>query len=210
MMSLTPPLLAACKLGFVGMKRQPTHQKKIPFLASPHFNLRPNAASNPLNLIVLHAISLPDGELTTQHIHDFFLGQLDTAAHPSFKALKDVSVSAHFVVDRQGNITQFVPTSKRAWHAGESTWQGLDNCNDYSIGIEMIGDEQRKFTQRQYLQTARLCKSLMKTYPAIAKNRIVGHQDIAPIRKWDPGKQWDWSLFFTILKKTRGKRAHFQ
>jgi len=182
-------------------------KKEISFLHSPHFNSRP---SSPVDLIVLHAISLPDGDLAFQHIHDLFLGQLNIPAHPSFNDLKGMRVSAHFVVDRKGCITQFVPTGKRAWHAGESIWQDKENCNDYSIGIEMIGDERRPFTKRQYLETARLCKSLIKHYPNISVSRIVGHQDIAPGRKWDPGKTWDWKRFFQALEKTRGKRADFK
>jgi len=165
----------------------------IRFLASPHFNARPE--HTPIDLIVLHAISLPDGEFSPQHITDFFLGNIDEAAHSSFKGLKKVRVSAHFVVARDGSITQFVPIAKRAWHAGKSTWQNKKDCNNYSIGIEMIGDERQAFTRKQYTETARLCRSLMTQYPAIDKTRIIGHQDIAPTRKWDPGKQWDWPHF---------------
>lgn len=166
--------------------------KPIPFFASPHLNSRPNVE---IDLIVLHAISLPDGAFASQHIKDFFLGKLDTSAHPSFKDLKGVRVSAHFVVARDGNITQFVPTEKRAWHAGKSSWKNREGCNDYSIGIEIIGDERQPFTRKQYTETARLCRTLIAQYPIIDKTRIVGHQDIAPTRKWDPGKQWDWSHF---------------
>jgi len=96
---------------------------------------------------------------------------------------------------RDGEITQFVRCADRAWHAGESTWENRANCNDYAIGIEMIGDETRPFTQVQYTETARLCRVLMQAYPEITQNRIVGHQDIAPDRKWDPGKQWHWAKF---------------
>ncbi len=171
--------------------------RDISYLASPHFDARPQHIDSHtgIDLIVLHAISLPDGEFEAQHISDFFLGKLDNNAHPSFQDLADVRVSAHFVVDRQGNITQFVPIGKRAWHAGESEWQGKTNCNDYSIGIEMIGDERKPFTRKQYTETARLCRSLMQQYPNIDKTRIIGHQDIAPTRKWDPGKQFDWQHF---------------
>jgi AmpD protein len=173
----------------------------IRFIASPHCNDRPE--HTPIDLIVLHAISLPDGEFEAQHISDFFLGKLGGKAHPSFHDLADVHVSAHFVVDRQGNITQFVPLEKRAWHAGESAWQGKDNCNDYSIGIEMIGDERQPFTRKQYTETARLCRSLILQYPNMDKTRIIGHQDIAPSRKWDPGKQFDWQHFNRSLAHIR-------
>lgn len=182
--------------------------KNIPFSPSPHANERPLAGS--IDMIILHAISLPDGKFQTQHIHNLFLGCLDCAAHPDFAALRDTNVSAHFVVQRDGHICQFVPTGKRAWHAGESTWLGRDNCNDYAIGIEMIGDERKPFTKRQYQQTARLCKSLMATYPDITPDNIVGHQDVAPLRKWDPGKQWLWPRFFQTLEQVKGLYTKFE
>jgi len=167
------------------------------YIASPHFNERPKDAG--IDLIVLHAISLPDGEFEMQYVKDLFLGQLDIDAHPSFADLQGMRVSSHFVVDRQGKVNQFVGCEQRAWHAGESSWLGREGCNDYAIGIEMIGDEQRPFTHAQYTETARLCRILMQRYPQISSSRIVGHQDIAPNRKWDPGKQWDWSRFHRSL-----------
>lgn len=163
------------------------------YLESPHCNDRPDSAV--VDLIVLHAISLPDGLFEQDFIDAFFMGDLDIAAHSSFADLDGIRVSAHFVVDRKGGVTQFVPCQKRAWHAGESVWQGRANCNDYAIGIEMIGDEQQPFTGAQYTEAARLCRVLMQHYPNITANRIVGHQDVAPDRKWDPGKQWDWQHF---------------
>jgi len=162
-------------------------------LESPHFNSRPDSAV--IDLIVLHAMSLPDGEFSMQYVDQLFTGDLDITAHTSFSDLKGVKVSAHFVVDRKGQVTQFVRCDDRAWHAGESSWLGRDGCNDYAIGIEMIGDEKRPFTQAQYTETARLCRVLMLAYPDITRERIVGHQDIAPDRKWDPGKQWHWVKF---------------
>jgi len=162
-------------------------------LESPHFNTRPDSAA--IDLIVLHAMSLPAGEFSMTYVEQLFTGALDITAHASFSDLKGVKVSAHFVVDRQGKITQFVRCDDRAWHAGESSWLGRDGCNDYAIGIEMIGDEKRPFTQAQYTETARLCRVLMLAYPNITRQRIVGHQDIAPDRKWDPGKQWHWVKF---------------
>ncbi len=170
-------------------------------LNSPHHNARPDGVR--VDLIVLHAISLPDGCFEPQYIDDLFMGRLDCAADSTFEALRGLKVSAHFVVDRQGDITQFVACDRRAWHAGVSTWQGRSGCNDYAIGIEMIGDERTPFTSAQYRETARLCKMLMQRYPAISSERIVGHQDIAPGRKWDPGKQWDWQHF-------RRSLAHIQ
>jgi len=171
------------------------------FLSSPHCNERPD--DSVVDLIVLHAISLPAGEFEAEHISDFFTGQLDVATHPNFASLKGVRVSAHLVVDRKGKITQFVPISRRAWHAGESSWEGRESCNDYSIGIEMIGDEKRAFTQVQYRETARLCRMLMSRFSGISIERIVGHQDIAPGRKWDPGRQWQWPKFHRSLSRIR-------
>jgi len=136
------------------------------------------------------------------------MGNLDSLSHPDFAGLSGTCVSAHFVVDRKGKVTQFVPTSRRAWHAGQSSWRSTEgeaqeNCNDYSVGIEMIGDELNPFTQAQYRETARLCRTLMAEYHGITMQRIVGHQDVAPGRKWDPGKQWDWTKFYRSLSRIR-------
>jgi len=173
---------------------------------SPHQNARPDGVV--IDLIVLHAISLPAGAFEMQYIEELFTGCLDDHAHPSFADLKGLKVSAHFVVDRRGEISQFVATDRRAWHAGVSAWQGREGCNDFAIGIEMIGDEEQIFTDAQYRETARLCRVLMQRYPAISTGRIVGHQDIAPGRKWDPGKQWDWQHFHRSLRHIR--KLHLQ
>lgn len=173
----------------------------IRFVASPHFNARP--ADTTVDLIVLHAISLPPGEFEPETIEAFFTGRLDTSTHPTLADLAGVRVSAHFVIDRHGAITQFVPVDERAWHAGESQWEGRDNCNDYAVGIEMIGDEAHPFTDMQYRETARLCRMLMRRFPGIDASRIVGHRDVAPGRKWDPGRQWDWQHFRRSLVRIR-------
>jgi len=170
-------------------------------LRSPYHNARPDGII--IDMIVLHAISLPAGEFESQYIEDLFTGVLNVQAHPSFYDLKDLQVSAHFVIDREGVISQFVATGHRAWHAGLSSWQGRDSCNDFAIGIEMIGDEMNPFSAAQYRETARLCRVLMQRYPAISAERIVGHEDIAPGRKWDPGKQWDWQRFHRSLSHIR-------
>ncbi|MDQ6961007.1 MAG: 1,6-anhydro-N-acetylmuramyl-L-alanine amidase AmpD [Mariprofundaceae bacterium] len=171
------------------------------FKASPHHDDRPK--NMPIELIVLHAISLPQHQFTTQHIIDLFLGQLDHNAHPGFDELRDLQVSAHFLIDRQGQIIQFVPCQKRAWHAGVSQWKSRQQCNDFSIGIEMIGDEEQAFSAQQYQCCAQLCHSLQHLFPSISD--ITGHENIAPVRKWDPGKQWDWPLFHHI--KNQGKHT---
>jgi len=175
--------------------------QRVRWLASPHFNHRPTGVG--IDLIVLHAISLPAGEFECACIDNFFCGTLDTTAHAGLSDLQDVRVSAHFVIDRLGHITQFVACENRAWHAGLSTWMGRDDCNDYAIGIEMIGDEAHPFTRAQYRECARLCSTLMRRYPAIDISRIVGHQDVAPGRKWDPGKQWDWRHFRRSLARIK-------
>jgi len=171
------------------------------FLPSPHYGERPD--DSVIDLIVLHAISLPPGQFEAEAVEAFFMGDLDTQQYPDLMKLKDVRVSAHFVVDRKGHVTQFVPLSKRAWHAGKSSWQERDDCNDYSIGIEMIGDEEQPFTSLQYRETARLCRVLMRHFPLISRERIVGHQDVAPGRKWDPGSQWEWQRFRRSLSRIR-------
>ena len=170
-------------------------------LASPNFNERP--AEMAIDMIVLHAISLPPGQYDSEAIDDLFLGRLDCAAHPDFSELAGLRVSAHFLIDRRGGMTQYVSCGQRAWHAGQSIWQGRQNCNDFSVGIEIVGDEEEPFTAAQYRETARLCRALMRRFPAIERDRIVGHADIAPGRKWDPGRQWDWSRFRRSLARIR-------
>jgi len=173
----------------------------VNFIPSTHHDARPEGG--PIDLIVLHAISLPPGEFGNRHIEDLFLGVIDPSAHPSFKNLRELRVSPHFLVDRAGIISQFVPVKRRAWHAGKSEWNGRPNCNDYAIGIEMIGDEDHPFTRPQYREAARLCRVLMQRFPDISADSIVGHRDVAPERKWDPGKQWDWSRFSRCLARIR-------
>jgi len=176
-------------------------------LASPHHNQRPEGTA--IDMIVLHAISLPPGQFETEAIDDLFLGRLDGNAHPSFSELADLRVSAHFLIDRRGGATQFVPCGRRAWHAGQSCWQGRENCNDYAVGIEIVGDEAQPFTAAQYREAARLCRALMQRYPAIRRERIVGHADVSPGRKWDPGRQWDWARFRRSLARIRRLDVEF-
>ncbi|MDQ6987241.1 MAG: 1,6-anhydro-N-acetylmuramyl-L-alanine amidase AmpD [Mariprofundaceae bacterium] len=178
------------------------------FIDSPHQDARPLGLA--VDLLVLHAISLPDGEFSMQHVEALFCGVLDVQAHPSFANLADLRVSAHFVVDRQGLIHQFVPLARQAWHAGLSCWQGIERCNDYSVGIEILGDERMPFTDAQYRETARLCRALMVRFPAINTSRIVGHSDIAAGRKWDPGRQWDWAHFRRSLAHIRNVEMHIR
>jgi AmpD protein len=147
----------------------------------------------------LHAISLPQGVFTTEYIIALFCGRLDCSHHATFCDLVGLRVSAHYLVDRQGGVIQFVADKHRAWHTGNSSWQGREQCNDYSIGIEIVGDERSPFTLPQYRTAAQLSHHLMMQHSNITANRIVGHADISPSRKWDPGQQWNWSRFRQCL-----------
>jgi len=166
-------------------------------LASPHCDARPQGVQP--SLIVLHAITLPSGEFGMNGVRDLFMGCLDCDSDPRLSDLAHLRVSAHCVIDRGGAVQQFVPLSQRAWHAGVSCWQGKSACNDFSIGIEMIGDEQTPFSDAQYRVCAGLCHAMHTLFPTLARNAITGHQNIAPSRKWDPGVQWQWSRFHALL-----------
>lgn len=154
---------------------------------SPNCDAYP--ARTPIDLLVIHSISLPPNEYGGDAIERFFTNTLDHAEHPYFEQLKGVRVSSHFLVRRNGQIVQFVPCNKRAWHAGVSTWRGRSRCNDFSIGIELEGSDFEPFTEYQYAALVRLTRRLKRIYP-IAD--IVGHSDIAPERKTDPGPFFDW------------------
>lgn len=159
---------------------------------SPNCNDRP---TEEVSLLVIHNISLPPGQFGSRDIEDFFLNQLDCSAHPFFAEIKDLAVSAHFLIKRTGVITQFVPVDKRAWHAGVSCFQEREGCNDFSIGIELEGTDIDPYTDEQYAALTDLTQALRKRYPAITLDRIVGHNDIAPDRKTDPGPAFDWNRF---------------
>lgn len=173
------------------------------YLSSPHWDTRPNEKD--ISLLVIHYISLPPQSEQCRFIDDFFLGQLNVEAHPYFVHLANIRVSAHCLIDRQGRLTQYVNLNKRAWHAGKSHFQGRDKCNDFSIGIELIGSNEQPFTSAQYATLLGLTQAIQHTYPAITQERIVGHCHIAPQRKIDPGKYFDWAYFFSQLspKKCR-------
>ena len=160
---------------------------------SPNFNCRPQGAQ--VSLLVIHNISLPPGQFGGEHICNFFTNRLDCQVHPFFAEIAGLQVSAHFLIDRAGEITQFVPVHERAWHAGESCFQEQDNCNDFSLGIELEGADDVPYTDSQYESLARLTGQLIRMYPAITPERIVGHSDIAPGRKTDPGPAFDWPRY---------------
>jgi len=168
-----------------------TARSKIRFLASPHHRDRHGRA---VDLIVIHAITCPPGHFGTEDVTALFLGTLDTARHPAYREVEGKELSAHFLIDRRGGVTQFVATDRAAYHAGASRWRGREGCNDFSVGIELTGDADHDFTARQYTTLARLCRDLMRAYPKITARRIVGHSRIATPRgrKSDPGPRFDW------------------
>ena len=157
------------------------------YVASSNFNDRPTTE---ISLIVIHNISLPPNEFNNNNIEHFFTNQLDFDAHPYFDTIRDVQVSAHLLIKRDGSIVQFVPFDKRAWHAGTSNLKGRDNCNDFSIGIELEGSDNTAYESVQYQALNKVIKLLKKHYPI---TDIKGHSDIAPGRKTDPGPQFKWS-----------------
>ena len=172
------------------------HVRRIP---SPNQDERPMGYD--ISLLVIHAISLPPGEFGTGEVERLFTNSLDFGAHPSYSSLDGVRVSSHALIDREGNITQFVSFDRRAWHAGESSFQGQNECNNFGIGIELEGTEIVPFTEKQYSALIAIARILMDRYPHVQLNRIVGHNEIAPGRKWDPGPQFDWPMFQDRLRK---------
>ncbi len=165
-------------------------------LRSPNFNERP--AGTVVDLLVVHGISLPPGEFGGPWIDQLFLNQLDVDAHPYFVEIASLQVSSHFLIRRGGELVQYVDCNQRAWHAGRSSWQGRDECNDFAIGIELEGTDHVPYTDSQYTVLNQLAATLVEAYPAIS-NRIVGHEHIAPGRKTDPGPAFDWSRMTTSL-----------
>ena len=166
------------------------------FCPSPNFDERPNNAI--VDLIVIHAISLPAGFYNTQLIKDLFLNCLDPGKDDFLQSIKNLKVSSHFLITRKGALIQFVPTHKRAWHAGISSHKGKENCNDFSIGIELEGCDDEEFEKEQYHSLSRLINFLSIDLK-INKQNIVGHADIAPGRKTDPGPLFDWTLLQSML-----------
>ena len=164
--------------------------------------LSPNCSSREkgeISLLVIHNISLPPGKFGGGHVEEFFQNILDPQAHPYFDEIKELKVSSHLFIERDGSITQFVPFDKKAWHAGVSNFNGRENCNEFSIGIELEGTDELEYTQEQYDTLVEVSRELMVSYPLITKGNIVGHCDIAPGRKTDPGETFDWDLYLSRL-----------
>lgn len=167
------------------------------YTASPNVDDRPADAD--IDLIVVHSISLPPGEYGGPWIEKLFTNRLPAEAHPYFAEIYQLKVSAHVLIRRDGTVQQFVPFHQRAWHAGQSCYQGRETCNDFSIGIELEGSDDSAFEAIQYQQLAALIEALNAGYPHISKTRLAGHSDIAPGRKTDPGTGFDWHQLESLL-----------
>lgn len=162
-------------------------------IPSPNFDDRPDGAS--IDLLVIHNISLPPGEFGGPGVLALFCNNLNPADHPYFQTLQDLRVSSHFFIRRDGELIQFVPCLKRAWHAGVSTWRGRERCNDFSVGVELEGVDDIPFTDHQYRALGGLTSALTAAYPI---QDIVGHSDISPGRKTDPGRSFDWARYRSL------------
>lgn len=192
-MSIQPSIQPSIQEGWLaGARRVP----------SPNCNERPDGE---VSLLVVHSISLPPGEFGGEAIEQLFTNRLDPEAHPFFAEIHQLRVSAHLLIRRDGECVQFVPFEQRAWHAGRSRWQDTgrwrQSLNDFSIGIELEGDEISPYTHAQYLALCRVTHALIGHYPAMATERIVGHAHVAPLRKKDPGPAFDWAFYRQQLKR---------
>ncbi|MFI4936911.1 MAG: 1,6-anhydro-N-acetylmuramyl-L-alanine amidase AmpD [Candidatus Berkiellales bacterium] len=168
------------------------------FCASPNFDERP--LDHEIDLLVIHGISLPPKVFAGDAVQKFFCNRLDAAEHPYFQQIAHLKVSSHFYIRRDGALWQFVPVTKRAWHAGGSSFMGRDNCNHYSIGIELEGEDNIAYTTLQYDKLAQLTYVMMQHFPKITLDRLVGHSDIAPHRKTDPGPAFDWTHYKQLVR----------
>jgi AmpD protein len=166
------------------------------YLPSPNFDDRPGGTV--IELLVIHNISLPPGQFGGPGIIDLFTNRLDPKSHPYYRQIADAKVSSHFLIRRDGELIQFVPCLRRAWHAGQSEWRGRSRCNDFSIGIELEGADDQPFADSQYAMLAKLTGALLREYPI---QDCVGHSDIAipPGRKTDPGPHFDWARFRRLI-----------
>lgn len=169
----------------------------VRYMPSDHCDDRPE--NTLIDMIVIHGISLPPGEFGSGAIEKFFCDKLDFSQNPYYSTIESLKVSSHLLIDRKGIITQFVPFAKRAWHAGKSFFQGREKCNDFSIGIELEGTDHQPYEKIQYETLVDIIKILRLTYPDISRERIVGHSDIAPGRKTDPGTAFDWTYLDCLL-----------
>ncbi|MEJ2344695.1 MAG: 1,6-anhydro-N-acetylmuramyl-L-alanine amidase AmpD [Gammaproteobacteria bacterium] len=170
----------------------------VPFRESPNCDDRPPGTQ--IDLIVVHGISLPPGQFGGEWIDRLFTNDLDCSAHPYFAGLADLRVSSHLLIRRDGSVVQYVPFGRRAWHAGPSRFDGRECCNDFSVGIELEGADDTPYDSRQYASLVEVVGALRQAYPAITTGRIVGHSDVAPGRKTDPGPAFDWERLRASLR----------
>lgn len=164
---------------------------------SPHEDARPEGVDP--SLIIIHGISLPPGSFGGTAIDELFTGRLDSADHPYFLQLAGLRVSSHLLIRRRGEVVQYVPLHRRAWHAGQSVWRGRQRCNDFSIGIELEGVDDLPYTPEQYRRLATVIRLMRRQLPSLAQAEIVGHSDVAPGRKTDPGPAFDWDRLRRLL-----------
>lgn len=168
------------------------------FIASPNHDARPEA--DDISVLVIHAISLPPSEFGGDYVEQFFCNRLDTETHPYFGEIAGLEVSSHLYIRRSGELIQFVPLTRRAWHAGQSCCEGRERVNDFSIGIELEGDDYSSFEDDQYETLAAVTAALLQAYPALDADHIYGHADISPGRKTDPGPHFDWPRYRTLCR----------
>jgi len=166
-------------------------------VVSPNYDARPE--SSDIDLLVIHGISLPPHQYGGDFIDQLFTNTLDTKAHPYFAEIHELRVSSHLLIDRKGNVTQYVPFIKRAWHAGESVFNGRQQCNDFAIGIELEGCDEEAYCDVQYDSLAVVTNLICQRWQKITKDRIVGHSDISPGRKTDPGLSFNKKHYFSLL-----------
>lgn len=164
---------------------------------SPNHDERPDGSV--ISMLIVHGISLPPGEFSGDHIENFFCNKLDWSAHPYFTEIKGLEVSAHLLIRRDGSIVQFVPFTLRAWHAGQSSFRGATRCNDFSIGIELEGDDDLPYSDEQYETLTGVSRTLLEAYPELSTRTIAAHSDVSPGRKTDPGPVFDWLRLYDGL-----------
>jgi len=169
---------------------------------SPNQDDRPEGCEP--ELIIIHGISLPPGEFGGPSVEQLFTNCLDWEAHPYFAEIRDLKVSSHVFIRRDGSLIQFVPFSRRAWHAGASCYRDRDDCNDFSIGIELEGEDETPYTDKQYEVLVKTVSALQATYTNLCARRIAGHCDVAPDRKSDPGPAFDWLRLYDGLSNNNG------
>ena len=170
---------------------------------SPNQDDRPEGCEP--ELIIIHGVSLPPGEFGGHYVEQLFTNRLDWDAHPYFAEIRDLKVSTHLFIRRDGNLIQFVPFSRRAWHAGASCYRDREDCNDFSIGIELEGEDETPYADVQYEVLVKIIAALQVTYASLCARRIVGHCDVAPDRKSDPGPAFDWLRLYDGLSNNTGK-----